>query len=109
MSERRAFTVASLAASWSCSEGVIRKLIRDGQLGCFRLGTLIRIRAEEVARFECQNTPSNDSEAALPSSIETKPERDTASDYRPATVLGLKRKLGGDGRQGATVHHGPWA
>jgi excisionase family DNA binding protein len=109
VTQRRAFTVASLAAEWDCSEGTIRKLIVAGQLGCFRLGTLIRIPAEEVARFECQNIPSNDSEAASQSSIETKAETATASDYAPATVLGLKRKLGGDGRQGATVHHGPWA
>lgn len=108
MSER-AYTVASLAKAWSCSEGVIRKAIASGDLHCFRLGTLIRIPAEEVARFECQNTPSNDSEPASPSSIETPQESDTESNYRPATVLGLKRRQGGAGTQGATVHHGPWA
>src|SRR5690349_14005098 len=63
----RAFTVASLAAEWECSEGVVRKLIANGELGCFRLGVLIRIPAEEVARFECQNLPSNASEADMQS------------------------------------------
>lgn len=59
----RAFTVATLAAEWECSEGVIRKAIADGELGCFRLGTLIRIPVEEVRRFECQNIPSSDLES----------------------------------------------
>jgi excisionase family DNA binding protein len=68
----RAFTVASLAAEWECSEGVIRKAIRDGELGCFRLGTLIRIPAEEVRRFECSNLPSSDCEADTLSSGATK-------------------------------------
>jgi excisionase family DNA binding protein len=104
----RAYTVATLAEAWECSEGTIRKLIGDGELGCFRLGTLIRIPAEEVARFECQNIPSSGSEKATQSSIETPQDDDTGNDYEPTTVLGLKRKLGGDGRLGATVHPGPW-
>lgn len=104
----RAYTVASLAEAWECSEGVIRKLISDGRLGCFRIGTLIRIPAEEVRRFECQNIPSSASEAAMPSSIETPEGNDIESDFRPRIVLGLKRRLGADGPQGATVHHGPW-
>jgi excisionase family DNA binding protein len=68
----RAFTVASLAAEWECSEGVIRKAIADGRLGCFRLGTLIRIPAEEVKRFECQNTQSSDSASVMQSSFRDK-------------------------------------
>jgi excisionase family DNA binding protein len=104
----RAYTVASLAAAWHCSEGVIRKAIRNGELGCFRLGTLIRIPAEEVARFECRNIPSSDSAAAMQSSIETPPADDTESDFRPRIALGQKRRLGGVGPQGATVLHGRW-
>lgn len=64
----RAFTVASLAKEWDCSEGVIRKAIAEGRLGCFRLGTLIRIPAEEVRRLECQAIQSNDCEADMQSS-----------------------------------------
>lgn len=105
----RAYTVATLAAEWECSEGAIRKLIADNRLGHFRIGTLIRIPAEEVRRFECQNIPSNDSAAASPSSIETRPADGTESAFKPRTALGLKRRLGGAGTQGATVHHGPWA
>jgi excisionase family DNA binding protein len=104
----RAYTVARLAAEWQCSEGVIRKAIADGRLGHFRLGTLIRIPAEEVERFECQNTRSSVSAAATQSSIETMRESATGSDFRRPTVLGLKRKRDGDGPLGATVHHGPW-
>lgn len=56
----RAYTVATLAAEWDCSEGAIRKLIAQERLGCFRIGTLIRIPVEEARRFECQNIASND-------------------------------------------------
>lgn len=106
--QNRAYTVATLAEAWDCSEGVIRKLIDEGKLLHFRVGILIRISAEEVRRFECQNTPSSDLEADTPSSTETPPDHDTGSDFAPRIALGLKRKLGADGRQGATVHRGPW-
>ena len=105
----RTYTVASLADEWQCSEGVIRKAIANGELGCFRLGTLIRIPAEEVARFECQNTRSSASEADMQSSIETTQDNGTESGFERPTVLGLKRKQGAGGRRAATVHHGPWA
>jgi excisionase family DNA binding protein len=108
MSGARTFTVASLAAEWECSQGAIRKLIAKGRLRHFRIGPLIRIPAEEVRRFECQNIPFSDFGTALQSSIETPPADDTASDYRPRIVLGQKRRLGGDGPQGATVLRGRW-
>lgn len=103
----RAYTVASLAQEWECSEGVIRKLIAAEQLRAFRIGALIRIPADEVERFECQNTASNDSAAASQSFTETQPETATESAYRPRTALGQKRRLGGDGRP-ETVLRGPW-
>jgi excisionase family DNA binding protein len=62
-----AYTVANLAAEWQCSEGVIRKAIANGELGCFRLGTLIRIPEEEARRFECRNIPSSGLEGDTPS------------------------------------------
>lgn len=68
----RAFTVATLATEWECSEGVIRKLVATGELGCFRLGALIRIPAEEVRRFECQNIQSSDYAEDMQSSGATK-------------------------------------
>ncbi len=103
----RAYTVASLASAWKCSEGVIRKLIADGRLGCFRVGTLIRIPAEEVRRFECQNIPSNDSGEAMPAFGETQRTSATGNDSTRPTGLERRRKLGGVG-PAADVHIGPW-
>lgn len=48
------FSVRSLAERWSCSESVIRTLIRNGTLSHFRVGDLIRIPSEDVRRFECR-------------------------------------------------------
>lgn len=104
----RAFTVASLAREWECSEGVIRKLVAAGTLRHFRIGTLIRIPADEVARFECQSIASNDSAEDMPASGEMPTESDDASGYTRPTGLERRRRLGGDGA-GATIHRGPWA
>jgi excisionase family DNA binding protein len=104
----RAYTVASLAEAWDCSEGVIRKLIVSGQLRCFRVGMLIRISAEEVSRFECQNMPSSDSAEDLRSSGETTKESATVTDLPRPTALERKLKHGGFGRR-ETVTTGPWA
>jgi excisionase family DNA binding protein len=89
----RAYTVASLAEAWGCSEGVIRKAIANGELGCFRLGTLIRIPAEEVRRFECQSLPSSASGEDTPLSGEMPRASggDTASTL--PTAPQRKRKL----------------
>jgi excisionase family DNA binding protein len=46
--DRRPFSVPQLAERWGCSQGLVRKLIRDGRLQCFRPGALIRISAAEV-------------------------------------------------------------
>ena len=47
------FTVAMLAERWSCSRQHIIDLIDAGDLRAFRLGAkLLRISAEEVARWE---------------------------------------------------------
>lgn len=53
----RPFSVNSLAERWGCRPDTVYRMIRDGQLQAFRLGgKLIRIRWEEVERFECQST-----------------------------------------------------
>jgi excisionase family DNA binding protein len=88
----RAYTVASLAEEWECSEGVIRKAIRDGELGCFRLGTLIRIPAEEVRRFECQNIPSSDSDEVTPSLSRLAERSDAVFGSRPRIALAQRLK-----------------
>lgn len=63
------YSVASLAQHWGCGTDTVYSLIRGGDLRAFKLGgKLLRIRADEVERFECQNTPCNDTETSLPSS-----------------------------------------
>lgn len=104
----RAYTVASLAAAWECSEGVIRKMIAAGQLRSFRIGTLIRIPADEVERYECLTTASNDSEADLPASGRTGTADGIDSGLMRPTGLARRRRRGATGDQGATVHRGPW-
>lgn len=103
----RAYTVASLAAAWECSEGVVRKLIAGGKLGSFRVGTLIRIPADEVERFECQNIASSGSGADTRSSGETKRESATAAPLGPPIDSARRRRLASDGAS-ATVLNGPW-
>jgi len=57
------FSVATLAERWECGTDTVYSLIRSGDLHAFKLGgKLLRIRHDEVERFECQatTTPSND-------------------------------------------------
>lgn len=92
MNATRAYTVATLAEAWGCSEGVIRKAIANGELGCFRLGALIRIPVEEVRRFECQNIASSDFEEDTLSSGGTRKESATDASSTPPTSLPRKRR-----------------
>lgn len=52
LDDRRPLSVAQLAERWECSQGLVRKLIREGRLQSFRPGQLIRISAAEVERYE---------------------------------------------------------
>ncbi|WP_157784784.1 helix-turn-helix domain-containing protein [Sphingobium xenophagum] len=62
------FSVATLAEHWACGTDTIYSLIRSGDLRAFKLGgKLLRIRADEVERFECQTTACNDTAANSPS------------------------------------------
>jgi excisionase family DNA binding protein len=56
------YSVATLAAHWGCGTDTVYALIRSGDLVAFKLGgRLLRIRALEVERYECQTTTaSND-------------------------------------------------
>lgn len=54
------YSVSQLADRWRCSGGMVRKLINHGSLQCFRLGTLIRISAAEVRRFQSQGSAPRD-------------------------------------------------
>ena len=93
----RAYTVASLAAEWNCSEGTIRKAIASGKLYCFKLGSLIRIPVEEVKRFECQNTPFNDCAEDMPSSGATKPANVAGSPLKLPIAPPRKRRRAAGG------------
>lgn len=64
------YSVASLAHHWECGQDTIYALIRSGDLQAFRLGgKLLRIRGDEVERYECRTTTaSNDTVDSLLSS-----------------------------------------
>lgn len=100
-----AFTVATLAHRWQCSEGVIRKCIDRREIASFRLGTSIRIPASEVARIECL-TPSSDSEEDMPSSGESKASEE-GEGFTPKIDRAQRPRPAGYGPL-ATVHRGPW-
>jgi excisionase family DNA binding protein len=63
------YSVASLADHWGCGTDTVYSLIRSGDLRAFKLGgKLLRIREDEVERFECRTiTASNDTGAPSPS------------------------------------------
>ena len=71
------YSVATLAARWGCSDDVVRRLIAEGHLQSFRVGDLIRVRAAEVERYECNGSALQDTGAATPLSTTTKTD-DTA-------------------------------
>lgn len=63
----RPYSPQTLANRWGCSAEKVRTMCRNGELASFTLGKLIRIPAHEVERYECQSTPSLDTEESLPS------------------------------------------
>ena len=103
---RPAYTVATLAQRWECSTGVVRKLIQRGDLSCFRIGTLIRISAAEVERFEWQTTPCNASEGDTLSSG----ERTASGEGEPSMpqIDRARKPRHADYGKAATIHRGPW-
>ncbi|MBU0726413.1 MAG: helix-turn-helix domain-containing protein [Alphaproteobacteria bacterium] len=56
----RPFTPESLAEYWSCSSQHVRDLIRKGDLPAFRIGNLIRIRREDVERYDQQQAEARE-------------------------------------------------
>lgn len=58
------YSVSTLAEHWECGTDTVYALIKSGDLQAFKLGgKLLRIRADEVERYECrQITACNDSE-----------------------------------------------
>ena len=71
MSAQPPYSPETLADRWACSAEKVRLMYRAGELAGFRLGKLIRIPAAEVERYECQNTPSPDTETSGPSVFAT--------------------------------------
>lgn len=108
MTSAPAFSVASLAARWECSPSAIRNEIARGHLRIFRIGTLIRIPAEEVDRFESNLSPSSASAPASPSSGETAPASATATPLRHPIGSAPTPKPASAGGS-AIVVDGPWA
>lgn len=49
------FSVATLAEHWDVCRETVRKRIRDGELGAFQNGRLVRIPVAEVEKFEQRN------------------------------------------------------
>ncbi len=53
------FSVATLAEHWQCGTDTIYTLVRSGALPHFKLGgKLIRIRGEDVERYETRGADS---------------------------------------------------
>jgi excisionase family DNA binding protein len=85
------FTVETLAERWGCSAGAIRNRINAGEIQVFRIGTLIRIPANEVEKIECPNMLSSASEVGSQSSGMTRPA--------PAVARSLPRAIGQERRR----------
>lgn len=79
MTTARPFTPESLGERWGCSPDKVRRMYKAGEIEGFRLGKLIRIPADAVERFECQNTGSPYTDSPSPSSTPTPNEDAFAS------------------------------
>lgn len=82
---------STLAERWLCSDEKIRQMCRNGEIKALRFGKLIRIPASEVARLECLDTLSQNTEGDTPSAFET--ER-AAFESRLARQTGASPNLG---------------
>ena len=75
--EPKAVSPAKLAERWDCSERHIRNMIERGEIPSFRLGgKLLRVKMEDVERFECQTnqpgeSPDSTENAASPGKNQT--------------------------------------
>ncbi|AEP08936.1 helix-turn-helix domain-containing protein [Micavibrio aeruginosavorus] len=78
----KAFSTRALAERWDCTEAHIRGMIRGGAIKAFRLGTLWRIKLEEVERIECGSS-NTEEHGALSGMTEKQP---AARPFVPRTV-----------------------
>jgi excisionase family DNA binding protein len=81
------YSVQTLCERWNCTPGVIRRMIRRGELKVFHIGSLTRIAAEEVERWE--TTGSQGTGESSPSSG-TKEAADSAARLARLTRPSLK-------------------
>lgn len=83
----KVFDVVTLAEHWGCGTDTVYTLIRCGDLQHFKLGgKLIRIREDEVERYECRmNIASNDTATSSPS---FGGRADDATDIRLERLIG---------------------
>ena len=50
------YTIQTLAELWGVSPKTVRRLVNSGELPHIRIGTLIRIRPDQVAEYEQSKT-----------------------------------------------------
>jgi excisionase family DNA binding protein len=87
----RPFSPETLSERWGCSAEKVRRMYHDGELSGFRLGKLIRITANEVERYECQNTELSNTAEDSPSPITMTSE--DAFELRLARMTAGSRRL----------------
>ena len=52
MSDQTAYTVEQLAERWQCTANHLYTMLREGVLTGFRIGSMVRVSADEVRRIE---------------------------------------------------------
>ncbi len=87
----RPYSPETLADRWGCSAEKVRRMYHGGEIEGFRLGKLIRIPADAVERYECQNTDLSSTEESSPSPTMKKEEDAFVS--RLARMTGGSRNL----------------
>lgn len=60
MTQPKPFSPEMLAERWDCSAETVRNLIRRNELPAFRVGKMMRIRADVVGDYECGKLASGD-------------------------------------------------
>ena len=104
------FNITRLALHWSCSEGLVRKLLKNGQLKGFKIGNLWRIKYSEVENYECRkeaSSPSNGLEADGLSSTKTIVAHAGVNALMRPIGKAPRRKRGSAGALGSSLN-GPW-
>lgn len=77
----RPYTPDTLAQRWTCTPQHVRKLIRTNMLRAFRIGSLLRISADEVERYErCESGPMDTALSATAAPGQSSGTTATASD-----------------------------